>query len=489
MLFKKEYSQHPLKKSLIELRSHHGVNDLLTYMTLIDDSTILHKDGAFSRHFSYIALDSDSATSETLDFIAETWKNSFGFLGDNWMVETNVVSLPFNYYSKPREFPEIISALIDDERRQQYQHDAYFKTTYYLSITWKPENHFESNLTKFALRSENTATNTNYQKQLNQFSQKVSEYINYLKRALITVQPLQNDELTSFLYCCLSGNNQNLKKPLPGTFLDTYLSNEDFIAGFEPKMGNQFIKILAIDDLLNCSYPALLKSLQYFPCSYRWSSRFIPLDKTTASHYLKKYERSWSSKAIGLLGVIREAMSMIPKRDDDAQSTADQLKQAQVENSAGHVGYGFYNSVLIVMHENKTELQRIAKEIITHIQQMDFKIRDESVNACEAFLGSLPSHGDYNLRKMMVDTSYIGHAMPVSSLYQGESQSPCDKSGYQNQPPLLFTATEGSRPFMLNNHVGDVGHTAILGPTGMGKSTLHILGKALHKSAIVFCSG
>jgi type IV secretion system protein VirB4 len=39
-------------------------------------------------------------------------------------------------------------------------------------------------------------------------------------------------------------------------------------------------------------------------------------------------------------------------------------------------------------------------------------------------------------------------------------------------PPLLFGKTEGSTPFRFSLHVGDVGHTLIVGPTGAGKSVL-----------------
>jgi type IV secretion system protein VirB4 len=38
--------------------------------------------------------------------------------------------------------------------------------------------------------------------------------------------------------------------------------------------------------------------------------------------------------------------------------------------------------------------------------------------------------------------------------------------------PLLFGKTEGSTPFRFSLHVGDVGHTLIVGPTGAGKSVL-----------------
>jgi len=34
------------------------------------------------------------------------------------------------------------------------------------------------------------------------------------------------------------------------------------------------------------------------------------------------------------------------------------------------------------------------------------------------------------------------------------------------------TRTEGATPFRLVTHVGDVGHTLIVGPTGAGKSVL-----------------
>jgi type IV secretion system protein TrbE len=41
-----------------------------------------------------------------------------------------------------------------------------------------------------------------------------------------------------------------------------------------------------------------------------------------------------------------------------------------------------------------------------------------------------------------------------------------------NAPPLMLTETRGSTPFRLDLHVGDVGHTLIVGPTGAGKSVL-----------------
>lgn len=71
---------------------------------------------------------------------------------------------------------------------------------------------------------------------------------------------------------------------------------------------------------------------------------------------------------------------------------------------------------------------------------------------------------------MLVDTRFVSHALPMSQVYQGEINAPCPY--YKNAPALLCTATKGNKPFWLNLHVADVGHTVILGPTGSGKSTL-----------------
>jgi type IV secretion system protein VirB4 len=46
---------------------------------------------------------------------------------------------------------------------------------------------------------------------------------------------------------------------------------------------------------------------------------------------------------------------------------------------------------------------------------------------------------------------------------------------------LAYGKTSGNTPFRLNLHVGDVGHTAVVGPTGAGKSTFLALLAAQHR--------
>src|SRR5262245_22940423 len=57
--------------------------------------------------------------------------------------------------------------------------------------------------------------------------------------------------------------------------------------------------------------------------------------------------------------------------------------------------------------------------------------------------------------------------MPLSAVWAGP-----ECNDHLGGPPLLFAKTEGATPFRLSLHVGDVGHTLVIGPTGAGKSVL-----------------
>ncbi|MCH9770127.1 MAG: DUF87 domain-containing protein [Gammaproteobacteria bacterium] len=498
-MFLREYKKHPTKKALEKLRCHRGLNDLLTYGMLLDSQTVLHKDGALSVHFHLELPDLGHAGDEALNFHASTWAESLKFLTDGFMVEVNVLSQPHRYYPDSREFPELVSALMDDERRLAVKDHTYFKTVTVLSVTCKPPASLAPALKQFAFTDMTEVKDNNSHANLaalcdarvtadwlrtlptlprefagffELFYQRVDEYVGFLARALVEIKPLEGDVLATFLHQCLSGQFTKLVAPYRGAFLDAYLVGDDFIGGLTPKLGQRFIKALAIDDLPSESYPIILNRLSALPLAYRWSNRLVPLEPLTTQKYLKRYERSWSSKAIGVFGVLREAMGLLPKRNEDAQNTVDQLKCAQLDNMHGDLRFGFYNSTLILMDENLERLNQVVRDLKNDIQQLNFRVREESINAVESFLGSLPSHGGYNLRKMLVDGNFWGDALPISQTYLGKSVAPCPKKGYQNQPALLLTKTQGDRPFFLNLHVGDVGHTAILGPTGTGKSTL-----------------
>jgi hypothetical protein len=101
------------------------------------------------------------------------------------------------------------------------------------------------------------------------------------------------------------------------------------------------------------------------------------------------------------------------------------------------------------------------------IQGRDFTCMRETVNAIKAWLGSLPGHIYANVRQPPISTLNLAHMMPFSAVWAGP-----ERDEHLETPPLFFARTEGSTPFRFSLHVGDVGHTLVVGPTGAGKSVL-----------------
>ena len=101
------------------------------------------------------------------------------------------------------------------------------------------------------------------------------------------------------------------------------------------------------------------------------------------------------------------------------------------------------------------------------IQGRGFVTIPETLNAVDAWLSSIPGNAYASVRQPIVSTLNLAHMMPLSAVWAGP-----EKNDHLDGPPLIVTRTDGATPFRLVTHIGDVGHTLVAGPTGMGKSVL-----------------
>jgi len=153
--------------------------------------------------------------------------------------------------------------------------------------------------------------------------------------------------------------------------------------------------------------------------------------------------------------------------DSDAANKAADADLALQELGADYAGQAYVTATLTVWDTDPRiadEKLRLAEKVI---QGRDFTSMIETINAVDAWLGSLPGHVYANARQPPVSTINLAHMIPLSAVWAGP-----ERDEHFAAPPLLFGKTEGSTPFRLSLHVGDVGHTLIVGPTGAGKSVL-----------------
>lgn len=222
------------------------------------------------------------------------------------------------------------------------------------------------------------------------------------------------------------------------------------------------------------------------PLRYRWSTRFIFMDRVEAVESLTKFHRKWSQQVVSVKDQL--AQNPNPRINRDAQRMVDDAAEARAEVSSGDVSNGFYTSVFVVYSEDLDEVQDACDEFKNLLESQGIGGRVEQANATAAFLGSIPGNTGANVAKIPISTANLADLLPVASAWPGAEFCPSDKFPPYS-PPLIQAETPSSTPFRFNTFVHDLGHFAIFGLSRSGKSTLLCLMMAQwlkYKDAQVF---
>lgn len=463
MLFKKHLSKEQ------------GLSDLLNYAHLIDDGVILNKDGAFLMTFKFRGPDIHSATPAECDALTANFNRMVTFLEDGWMLHIDDLRIPSLTYPEVGAFPDSVSLLIDEERRQQYeQAGSHFENLQFLTFVWKfPLPIVRTTRHWFVDGLSKDEEGQHLNQLLTQFYEVVERCVGLLSSNFI-LERLSSEDLLRFLNTCITGELLPVCVPPTGCYIDVMLGNRPVVGGYSPKVGQKQIQIISILGYLNDeTVPGMLEELGTYPLVYRWSNRFIPMSEATAEREIKRYERNWNNKIKGLLGMVKESFTGNPSKqvNHDAVAMSSETQVALTANTQRTTCFGYWTSELVLMHEDKEILQPAIKALSQYLEQTGFRCQVEDVNAMDAWLGTIPGHGSCNARRLFFTAENVAHASPLHSIWAGAALSSPSSLLSKNSPPVFYAATTGKTPFRFHLDVADVGHQMVLGPTGAGKST------------------
>ena len=273
----------------------------------------------------------------------------------------------------------------------------------------------------------------------------------------------------TYLHSTISTNRHRVCVPETPVYLDALLADQPLTGGLEPRLGNQHLRILTITGFPGTTTPGLLDEMNRLAFPYRWSTRAILMDKTDATKLLTKIRRQWFAKRKSIAAILKEVMTNEQSAlvDTDAANKSADADMALQELGADLAGMAYVTATITVWDEDARRADEKLRLVEKIVQSRDFSVMVETVNAVDAWLGSLPGHAYANVRQPPVSTLNLAHMVPSSAVWAGP-----ERDDHFNGPPLLYGRTEGSTPFRFSLHVGDVGHTLVVGPTGAGKSVL-----------------
>ena len=449
-------------------RDIHGLADFLPWAALVREGVVLNKDGSFQRTARFRGPDLDSATPAELVAITSRLNNALRRLGSGWAIFVEAQRHPANAYPSSF-FPDPVATLVDAERRAQFEEEgAHYESKYFLTLLWLPPA--DDAARAEAWLYENRAKGgLDWRAALDGFVDRTGRVLALLDGFMPEAAWLDDGETLTYLHSCISTRRQRVRVPETPMYLDTILVDENYVGGLEPKLGRAHLRMLTIMGFPSQTWPGLLDDLNRLAFPYRWATRAICLDKTDAARLLGKIRRQWFAKRKSIMAILKEVMTNEASvlMDSDAANKALDADAALQELGSDLIGEVYMTATVIVWDEDARLAEEHLRLVEKTIQGRDFTCMRETVNAIEAWLGSLPGHVYANVRQPPISTLNLAHMMPFSAVWAGP-----ERDEHLQAPPLFLARTEGSTPFRFSLHVGDVGHTLIVGPTGAGKSVL-----------------
>ncbi|MBB6011281.1 type IV secretion system protein VirB4 [Aquamicrobium lusatiense] len=442
--------------------------DFLPWAALVAPGVVLNKDGSFQRSARFRGPDLDSAVQAELVAVAGRLNSAFRRLGSGWSIFVEAQRHAVGAYPASR-FPDPASAMVDAERKAGFEEDAvHYESSYVLTFTFLPP-------AEDAARAESWLYEGKAERGVDAW-EALRGFVDRTDRTLQLVEAfmpecgwLDDVETLTYLHSTVSTKRHRVRVPETPMYLDALVSDQPLTGGLEPRLGDANLRILTIVGFPTATTPGILDELNRLAFPYRWATRAILLDKTDATKLLTRIRRQWFAKRKSVAAILKEVMTNEASAlvDTDAANKAADADLALQELGADYAGQAYVTATIAVWDNDPriaAEKLRLVEKVI---QGRDFTAMPETINAADAWLGSLPGHVYANVRQPPISTLNLAHMIPLSAVWAGP-----ERDEHFGAPPLLYGKTEGSTPFRFSIHVGDVGHTLVVGPTGAGKSVL-----------------
>ena len=454
----KEYSEEKGKLS-----------SYVPWICLIDKGVVLNKNGTLQKTLKYRGYDLDSSTVYELKNINAKLNDVIKRLGQGWSLNVEARRKKCTDYIEAKN--EILAIdIIEKERKLNFLENEHFESEYYLTIVQLIPTDNSKKVGEIFL--EYAKKSEILDKTLENFNKEFKKILNLFKEIFLEVTELDDEETYTYLHSCVSTKTDKVVVPEIPYAMANYLCDSDLVGGLKPKLRGKEIRCISIQGFPNYTVPGFFDVLNRLNIPYRWITRFLMLSKLEAlSKMEKKYKNIFSQRLSLFQRVYAELTGEKEensrKLNEDALNKANEVRTQIALTAGDYVSQGFYTCTLIVDGDSIDEVEERVDVISKTINNMGFITIEESINSVEAFLGSIPGNITNNIRMPILNTITLSHLLPVSSVWGGDSWNK-----HLNAPPLIYTKTKGSTPFRFNIHIEDIGHSAIVGPTGYGKSVL-----------------
>jgi type IV secretion system protein TrbE len=465
------------------------LSDKVPWRLLAAPGVMLHKQtNALQRTYAVRGPDLSSEVQEVQGALMLQANNVFKRLGGSWTIHAEAQRVPVTTYPESL-WPHPVAALIDTERRRALVEDpGSFETFYFLTLTWQPPGRTASLAERLLIRRPAALPTPPSgqdisQRPLEQFITQ-ADYLLYLLRGILAMgRPLTTDELLTYLHSCVSARRHPVRCPAFPVDLDVMLCDSNFLGGWEPQLGvhvdqpphlvipgRQHLRVCSVTSFPPQSMAGILKALNSRQFPYRYCTRWVAFERQVQAGLLEKAQSHWLGQEKTLWTQFTEVLSKQPSRMIDSSATNNALDAdaARQEVGADIVAFGDFTATITVWDEDVQKAEAKLQDVMQVLDSQGFTSIREQEHATAAWLSSHPGNRVDSVRRTPQHSLTLSHLMPgLQAAWPG-----AEYDAHLQQGPWFLAHTDGNTKFSVVNHILDLGHFKVLGPTRSGKSSL-----------------
>lgn len=457
-------------------KKQHRLSDQMPFgrMTAIEVAgervaVVINKDGSLMATWQFRGPDLDSSVEEELAVITNRLQGAMASLKTNYVLWFESQRTPSLGYETTSHFPDPVTRGMYAERAQLYASGRYYESHFYATLQYLPPKDRQEKMKELLVEGREKKL-TKAEDVLEAFGEQIYKLFVMFQNLRMEAHFLEENAMLTYLHSTVSGRPRPLKYPGSRFLFDKYLYDTPLYGGLEPQLGHQHMRVIAPISYARDTVFGGFDALSRLDFPYRWMTRVYCMSKNDVLSELDMERRQWKGKLQSLSSTladaaIREGAQNTENLNEVAVDRVAEVRDAIHAVEADHISFVYYSTAVIVLDEDREAVEEKAKIVRQLFIEHGMKAKIEDFNAVDTWMGCVPGLIGHNIRRPLISTGNLVHMMPLTAAWAGE-----EWNQHLDGPPLLYAQTDGSSSYRLNLHIGEIGHSLMIGPTGAGKS-------------------
>lgn len=439
------------------------VGERLPYARLIDEHTVLLRDGSVMSAIQVPGLLFETEDSDALNAHAATREVMLRSTLDARFVLYHHVIRRRVEVELEAEFPDPLSRHIDARWKQRLAGGSLFINDQFITLIRRPargKTGLPERLSKLFSRAAAEELEPD-PRDLRSLKAAITGIVaslqNYGAAVLGDYQAPggsgTNSEMLELLSALYNGEMRPVRRPAAETDIGHMLPYRRASFGLDAmelrgSAAPDFAAILGLKDYPEATSPGLLDNLLRLPFEMVVTETYAPNERTTAKERIDL--------------ALRRSRSV----DEEAAAERAEMLAARDALGNGAVGFGDHHLTVLVREKTLPRLDDAMAACAAALADTGAIAVREDTNLEPAFWAQFPGNEEYIVRRALISSANMAGFGSFHGFALGQA------SGNHWGDAVTLLETTSATPFFFNFHHGDLGNFTVIGPSGSGKTVV-----------------